>query len=166
MFHVNDYVMYGTKGACQITDIGRIDFGKKDTDYYFLKPIADQSGTLYVEVGSDKVRMRNIVSKEEADQIIERMADAKGIWIENEKSREKAYREAIESGNCDELVQLLKGLYERKEVRIQEGKKVTDVDGRAFVKAEGLLHGELAIALNISVEEVEDYIKNHNSAMA
>ena len=166
MFHVNDYVMYGTKGACQIIDIGRIDFGKKNTDYYFLKPIADQSGTLYVEVGSDKVRMRNVVSKEEANQIIERMEDAKGIWIEEEKSREKTYREAIESGNCDELVGLLKGLLERKEARIQEGKKVTDVDGRAFAKAEGLLHGELAVALEISIEDVEDYIKNHNSAMA
>lgn len=49
-------------------------------------------------------------------------------------------------------------VYQRKESRIQDGKKITSVDERYFRMAEGQLYEELAYALGIEKEAVVSYI--------
>ena len=44
---------------------------------------------------------------------------------------------------------------------MDDGKKVTAVDERYFNLAEGKLYGEMALALEMSKEEVKDYIKKY-----
>ena len=55
-------------------------------------------------------------------------------------------------------MRIIKTIYMRKQKRIQAGRKVTAVDAKYFHMAEENLYGELAVALNISRKEVEDYI--------
>ena len=47
---------------------------------------------------------------------------------------------------------------QRKEIRLAGGKKFTAVDERYFKSARDCLYGELAIALDIDVDDVEEYI--------
>ena len=68
------------------------------------------------------------------------------------------YRECIKTNDCEELVKIIKTIYMRKQKRIQAGRKVTAVDAKYFHMAEDNLYGELAVALNISRGEVENYI--------
>lgn len=166
LFQVNDYVMYGSKGVCRIEGIGPLDFGKKGTNYYFLKLLGDKAGTIYAEVGSDKVKMRKVITRNEADEIIKQITVIEGLQIQNEKMREATYRQALESGDCLRWIELMKGLNKRQQLRDSEGKKQTDMDGRTYAKAEKLLLSELSIALGKSLTEVDAYIKERCGVMA
>ncbi len=56
------------------------------------------------------------------------------------------------------MVQLIKAAYERCRERMAQGSKPSQVDERYMKRAEELLHGELAVALGISRDEVGSYI--------
>ena len=50
-------------------------------------------------------------------------------------------------------------MYLRKQDRIEHKKKVTDLDERYFRMAEDYLNSELSLALDISKEKINEYIK-------
>ena len=54
---------------------------------------------------------------------------------------------------------MIKALYLRKQDRIEHKKKVTDLDERYFRMAEDYLNSELSLALDISKEKINEYIK-------
>ena len=55
-------------------------------------------------------------------------------------------------------MKIIKTIRQRKQKRIQAGRKVTAVDAKYFHIAEDNLYGELAVALDIDRNEVENYI--------
>lgn len=162
MFQVNDRIVYGTQGVCVVTEIGKLSMSvaDKQRQYYTLCPIYQRDEVIYVPVDNRKVTMRPVLSREEADALIEEMTELDTIWIVNEREREAQYKAALLSCDCRELVKIIKTLYERKKTREREGKKVASVDERYFSQAEEQLYGELAYALDIKKEEVKPYIKN------
>ena len=60
--------------------------------------------------------------------------------------------------DCEELVKIIKTLYLRKKLRLENGKKVTAVDMKYLRLAEEQLYGELAVVLAIERGKVENYI--------
>ena len=56
------------------------------------------------------------------------------------------------------LIRIIKTIYLRKRAREEAGRKETAVDARYFRIAEDQLYGELAVALDMSRENVESYI--------
>lgn len=80
------------------------------------------------------------------------------MWVQEEKSREQMYKEAIRTYDCDTLVEIIKTLYLRKQSRIQDGKKVLSSDEQYLRKAEELLYSEMSLALSIPKEKVAQYI--------
>ena len=62
------------------------------------------------------------------------------------------------SGNCRELVKIIKTLYNRKAARAQRGKRGTAVDERYFRMAEEQLYGELAYVLGMEKSAMPEYI--------
>ena len=79
-------------------------------------------------------------------------------YIENEKEREKIYKDAINSCNPQKLVGIIKNLYLRRLERTNSGKKNTVVDDRYFKLAENQLHNELSFALQVEKEQVVQII--------
>ena len=63
MFEVNDKVVYGLVGVCEITDISAPPIKGIEGDYYFLQPVYDDKGIIYSPVNSAKVQIRNIITK-------------------------------------------------------------------------------------------------------
>lgn len=70
------------------------------------------------------------------------------------------YKDAIRTYDCQSLVRIIKTLYQRKQSRIKEGKKVLSSDEQYLRKAETLLYSEMALALDIPKEEVQGYISD------
>ena len=66
----------------------------------------------------------------------------------------QTYKNCMKSNDCQELVKLLKTINLRRQKRIQAGRKVTAVDAKYWHLAEENLYGELAVALDMSREEV------------
>ena len=51
MFRIGDYVAHYKEGVCEVVNIGKIDMGSSDKEYYTLKPVYDAGGTVYTENG-------------------------------------------------------------------------------------------------------------------
>ncbi len=160
MFSIGEYIIYGTKGVCQVTDITTMDLTgvPKDAKYYILQPWNQRGSRIFVSVDNQKTLMRNTLSKEEAEALIEEIPQISEIWVDNDKEREEKYRECIRSCDCRDLVRIIKTLLLRREERLKAGKKITTTDERYLKLAEEHLYSELAVALGISAEIVRNHI--------
>ena len=163
MFEVGDYIVYGNQGVCRVEGIGPMHMGGIKTDrlYYTLLPVYISGSTVYTPVDNTKVILRQIISKEEAMQLLEEIPQLEQIDVTDEKGREQIYKDALASCDCKELVRIIKTLYLRRQSRLEDGKKVTALDERYFRMAEDALYGELAIALGLARNGVEEYITRY-----
>lgn len=161
MFEIGEYIVYGVKGVCQVEDITHIDIAGADKNrlYYVLTPIGESSGKIYAPTDNQKVMMRRIISKEEADRLIEELPQIEMLWVPNDKQREAKYKEALSTCDYRAWVSIVKTLYVRKQERVAQGKKVTALDERYMRTAENELYSELSLTLGIPKTEMENYIK-------
>lgn len=160
MYNVNDVVVYGNQGVCEVVNIGTLSMSMVDKkkEYYTLRPFYHKDAAVYVPVDNVTTVMRPVISRKEAESLIKRIPDIENAWIINEQERETQYKTALRTCDCEELVKIIKALYKRKKSRIDAGKKVTVVDERYFKQAENQLYEELAYALNIDKSEVGECI--------
>ncbi|MFQ9514489.1 MAG: CarD family transcriptional regulator [Eubacterium sp.] len=163
MFKVGDYIVHGRNGVCKVEDITHIDISGADKNqlYYTLVPLKSTGSKIFYPVDSDKVIMRSVVSKKEAENIVAEIEEIEPIWIDNDRQRESRYKEVISSCDCEKLIGIIKTLYERNRERTAQGKRITYVDDRYLREARENLHDEFSIALGIDKEEVERYIQEH-----
>jgi len=155
MYRVGDLIVYGSTGVCRITGIASLDSQKtKERQFYILNPIFQQ-GIIYTPIDT-KVYMRPVISAEEAESLIKMIPKVKEMaYYDPRKNQFKAhYAEALKSHNYDELIELLKSIYAKK----QSERKVGLVEERMMKQAEELLYGELSVALDIPRDMVLDYI--------
>ena len=147
----------------QVADITHIDIAGADKNqlYYILVPVHSEGSKIFYPVNSNRIVMRAILSREEVEQIVRGVDEIEPMWIENERQREIRYKEAISSCDCKQLISVIKALYERNKERMAHGKRITFVDDRYLKEAKKTLFDEFSIALNISQEDVEDYIYSH-----
>lgn len=159
MFQVNDYVVYGKYSVCKVVDICTPPFDgvDKTIKYYMLKPMSEKGSTIYTPVENNKVSMRNIMTKEEAMELIDKFPEMEMISVENEKSRELCYRNSLLKGDCEELFKMIKTLFIRREERLASGKKMSTTDEKYLRQAEDSLFEELSFAFGWSKEKVKDY---------
>ncbi len=157
---MNDLIVYGNHGVCKVEDVGTlsISMADKQKQYYTLRPVYQRESVIYAPVDNNKTIMRFVLSKEEVEDLIQDIPNIESVWIGNEREREVQYRAALQTCDCRELVKIIKTLYQRKKLRIQDGKKVTVVDEKYFRQAEEQLYGELAFALEMPKDEVGAYI--------
>jgi len=158
MFKLGEHIMYNSQYVCVVDDICDMDMGAQSTSYYVLRPIYERNTTIKIPVGSTKVSMRELISPDEAKAIIKGIPKMIPEWIEDKNLRAQEYKRALRSGCCDEWAKLTKTLFCRKKEVAQSGKKLSSSDEQTLRTAEQLLHGELAIILGISIDEVQEYI--------
>ncbi|SHK47722.1 CarD family transcriptional regulator [Hespellia stercorisuis] len=160
MYKIDDYVIYGLKGVCQVVDVGYLDIDclNKEKKYYTLHPLYSDGSLIYTPVDSGKVRMRKILTYEEAQELINRIPSIEEIDISEERVREATYKATMEKHDCNEWIRIIKTLYLRGQERQQEGKKTTAVDERYLHAAEECLYGELAVSLKMDKDKVKAYI--------
>lgn len=150
MYEIGDLVSKPIKGVCRIEDILHLD----EKLYYLLIPIEDRKEKIYVPVSNSKANLRLCLTAEEAWNLIGRIPEIETIWIDNEKMREQRYKEVIKSNDPEALVSVIKMIYQRKKVRLEQGKKSTSYDERYFQTAENLLYMELGAALGKPKQEI------------
>ncbi len=162
MYEIGEYIVYGNAGVCKVVETVKMPVpGTKDDKlYYTLDPVYDKGCRLFVPVDSQKVKMRPILTKKEADALIGRIKEIDILWVKDEKSREQIYKDAIRTCNCEEWVRMIKTLYIRKKSRLAEGKKVTSSDAKYLHLAEENLYGELSVVMGIPKNEMGEYISS------
>lgn len=158
MFKKGNFVINTNNGICEIQDILSMNISGTAKDYYLLVPISEPTAKVYIPVAAAENRIRLVMTKDEAWDIIKGIPSIEGVWIENEKEREKIYKEALASRDPKQLIGIIKTLYLRRKERTDSGKKNTSVDEKYFKLAENQLHAELAFALEEEKQNVKQII--------
>ncbi|MBQ9937962.1 MAG: CarD family transcriptional regulator [Oscillospiraceae bacterium] len=159
MYNAGELIVYGSTGVCRIVEIAPMNRPNmsKDTLYYTLEPLY-QDGIIYVPVDNNKVFMRDVISREQAEQIIDMIPKIEEAYKTSDKNVTDNFKEAFASHNCTDLVELIVSIYNKKQYVQAHHRQLGQMDVRYMKRAEELLYGEFAIALNIPKEKVQSYI--------
>ena len=162
-FVKDDIVVYGKSGICRITEIKKISFDKSaEKDYYVLEPINKSHSTLFVPLDSQLLcsRIRNVMSKEEIDAVLDSSKNERINWIDDKKARNEAFRQIMASGNQQQMLLLAKCLYNKKNEKETSGRKLWASDEAFLTSLEKIISQEISWSLNIPEEQVGEYIRN------
>ncbi len=158
MFKKGDFVVNANNGICEITDTTTMKVSGQEKEYYVLVPLQEQTAKVFISVDTAENKIRLAMNEEEARDVIKSIKSVEVTYVENDKEREKIFREALTSCDPGRLVSIIKTIYLRKQKRLEEGKKGTAVDERYFKLAENHLHSELAFSLGVEKSEVTQII--------
>ena len=159
MFVVGEDIIYGNMGVCRVEGITVPDFYPTKRECYVLRPLYMANSKVYTPVEDGPMALRPLMSAEEGQSLIDGMPDMETLPSDMEKQElQNACREATKSGDFLFLARLVKTLHEKKAVMAAIKKNISSVEKECFDSAESILYGELAVVLDIPVEEVGSYV--------
>ncbi len=162
MYKTGDSVVYGSTGVCRIEQVVKRSAPGESAqkDYFLLKPLYGSSCSIYAPCEGGKVFMRPVMSREDAEKLIDTMPTISAEIFQGRAVTEaiEHYKSIIDSHDCLELVELTMSMYQKKQARVQSKRRFGSVDERYMKRAEELLFGELACALGIGYDDVRGYI--------
>ncbi len=157
MYKANSYVVY-KKDVCKIKEIRKNKLN--GIEYYILSPIDDKSLIIDVPTDNKMGYLRKIISKKDAEQLINNIPNIKPLTNIDDKYIERKYKELLASGIHENLIKIIKTTYLRNNERIKNNKKISEKDSNYFHQAEKYLYNELAISLHMDFLETKNYIIN------
>lgn len=160
MFSINDYVIYGSEGVCQVEAIGHPDIIglDKQKEYYTLMPIY-RSGKIYTPIDSTII-MRHVITKDKAQELIDQI-DNICCELEVPKDIKQAnlfYRELVRSYECVNLIKIIKYVFLKQREFSLIKKAMPAVDLKFLKLAEDMLYGEFGFALGLEPRDVKECV--------
>lgn len=156
MYKIDDYVMY-RHDVCKIKDIRENKLTGKT--YYVMTPIDDESLIIDIPTEDKMGFLRNIISKEDAEKLINSIPSIEPLNGIRDKDLVYLYKELIiNTGTHENLIKIIKTTYLRNENRLNNKRKTSEKDSTYFKLAEKYLYNELSISLCMTIDEVKNYI--------
>jgi CarD family transcriptional regulator len=163
MYQNGDLIIYGSSGVCEVQDIITLNLpdGEGEKLHYKLKPLYE-TYTISTPVDNDKVLMRPVISRREAERLIEIMPtmQVEAYDCESMGDLTRHYEALIRTYDGEELIRLTMSIFNKNQSRIGQKLKPDAIEKRYMKRAEDLLFGECAVALGIPREEVPGYIES------
>lgn len=159
MYKIGDKIIYGQTGVCEIVDIcEKVFIRNQKRLYYVLKPFNIDNNLIYAPVENNKVFMRHLITKSQAEELIDSIPNiVEKISMDDEINKD-IYMQMIENHSLISLIELTAIIYTKK-INAQKIKKHLNIVDEKYMKiAENLLFGELSAVLEIPFESVTDYI--------
>ena len=152
MYQAGDRIIYGGSGVCQVKAVVPLEGSREDRLYYTLKPIYG-SGIVYAPVDGP-VFSRPLMTPEEVRDLLAQFPQipAEPLAERSLTAIKDHYVSVLKSHDCQALVGLIKGAYEKGRRAARRGKRPGAVDQRYRKSAQELLHGEIAAVLGRSEE--------------
>jgi len=161
MYSVGDKIVYGGTGVCVVEEITSHKLSGMDQPraYYVLRPLY-QSGTIQTPVDNTKIPIRRVMTRSEAESLVDSIPDIQATicYEKNLSALRTYYQQQISTFECADLIRMTKSIYAKKKDAESRQKKIGMTDEKFLRRAEDLLFGELAVALDISRDSVRDYI--------
>lgn len=160
MIQINDKVLYGVHGVCNVEAVEEKKIAGKIMEYYVLKPLYDHGSTVYVPKANEALvsKIKRIMSADEIFDTIRSIPDEELIVFENESDRHQIFNEILCSGDRVQLIRLIKTLYVRQQKRIEQKKNLLMSDEKCMKDAERILYEEFAYVLKIERDQVLPFI--------
>ncbi len=159
-FAVGDLIIYGETGVCRVEDILEKEFLDGNKECYKLMPVYS-SCAIFTPTDNSNVYIRPIVTKTEADELINAFhtIDPEIHTASSPRELSDKYDKIIKLHDSRALVELIVSIYKKRDILVPQKKKLSAIDERFLKKAEDLLFGELAAALEIDKYSVKEQLK-------
>lgn len=161
MFKKGDLVIYSAHGICKIDDICEKKISNVTKKYYSLHPMEDRNLNISIPVESDKISIQELLTNEEAENIIESFKLEGYKWIDIDNERNNHYSEVLKAGNRTEIAKIANTLMKKKNEIESNGKKFHEKDKKTLQLIQSSLFSELAFILNTTSGEIEEKINSH-----
>ncbi len=168
MFACDEYVFHESGGVCRIDDVclAPLEHMASDRLYYVMKPIHEPNSVIYIPVDSTQIFLRRLMTKEQAEELLDRIPFVRTIDEDNAKLLRAKYIELMKLHDPVEWVRVIKTVYVRADQQNDRGRRLSDTERSFAENAKRHLHTELSLALDIPFEKMEDYIAEHVQKMA
>jgi len=154
-------IVYGSMGVCRVEAVETrvLPKGAGEAQFYVLKPIY-QTCSVSTPVDNDKIIMRPVISRDEAENLIDTIPNIHAEAYHNKVLRQLSehYESIIKLYDCAKLIELILSTYDKRRLCVRQKKKFGAMDERYIKRAEDMLFGEFAVALGIDKNEVQSYI--------
>ncbi len=149
-YQIGDFVMYSVSGACEVVEIGTLDFAGPDKLYYSLKPVYDDRDTLYVAVSNEDKIARKVIGKKAAQEILEKI---KKSQRHGELPNKETCDAIIQQADSMEITNIIRQLRHIRSENKKNHKGLNIADAKLLTYAERIMISELATALSIPMDE-------------
>lgn len=156
LFKVNDFVVYGDRGVYRIASIGQLDFLDSNEKYYSLEPVCSDGSTIYVKTSSNKISMRNLISRQKAENYLSELRELDSLYDKDSRARDREYQDVLKNSECGKCLRMLKGIKQEEHRRLAIGKKLNADDDKNLKRVEKILLGELSVVFDSSVDQVKE----------
>lgn len=161
MYKIGQNIIYGNVGVCCVRAVvtGK-KIGLEAGQYYMLEPLYENR-TIYTPVDTTRVFMRPVISKAEADALIDQIPQIE-VTPDNTKNIQELrshYKQVTEKHDCAGLIGLTMSIHAKEAEKKQYGHKLGQIDEKYMKQAESTLCREFSVALEIPTQEVPRYIK-------
>ena len=155
MYKLNTYVVYPMYGICNVIGISERKVNSNLVECYVLE-CESENITLKVPINRVKeYRIRKIISKAEADELLN-VLQTKPHDIENNwKIRYQENEEKLRSGDIKDTIEVARSLFTRNKL-----KELSASEKRLYEKAYMFIVNEISIALKKDRDEIEDIVSN------
>lgn len=143
MYNKGEYIILKSGGIYRIADSNATEYSLVDCENNTIKSINSNSDDI----------VRTIITKDEMEEVIERIGFIPTIKAPNDKTRIELMEDAM--NHFDEIlwIKVIKTLYWR-----QKDKGLTPSEAKIFTRAKNYLHNEISILMEIPMDQVENYI--------
>lgn len=157
MYEVDTFVRYGANGVFRIKEIITKKISARERKkYYVLEGMFGVETRITTPVDNPGLRM--IITEEAIKGLIKKMPDLKTEWIEDRRTRSESFKAMIASNDLEQLTQVIKTIYLKKEEKEREKKMLSDEDLAIFNQAEEILCEEISLSSGMEKDAVMQYI--------
>lgn len=155
MFSVGDKVVYPNHGAGTIVAVETKEILGEEKKYYIMKlPIGEMKVMIPIEK-VEEIGIRNVISEEEADEVLGLLKGDKSKMSQNWNRRFRANMEKLKTGDIYEVAEVVRNLTIRDhEKGLSTGEK------KMLNNSRQILISELVLSKDMEEEEVEDLISD------
>ena len=109
--------------------------------------------------------IRSIIGKDACIKLIDRAKNCKKDEALNEKIHPSRYDEMVKSQEVIQLMHLVRALFNIKNDRAKELRRMKSADNRMLATARKLLYGEIAAVMNEDYTVISEQMDNYLSVL-
>lgn len=152
-FKVNQKVVYPSQGVGKVTEIFEKVFNGNPTNYYKIYIEASDMVVMVPVDKADDLGIRQIVTKEEAQEALNLLSDDFEPITSDWKLRYQMNLDLLKKGTIKDIATIVRCLYNRSKV-----KELPILERKLYDSAKKLLEDEISLALGKSAKDIENEI--------
>lgn len=158
MFNIGDKIVHPMHGAGIVDSIEEKNLLGEKQSYYILK-MPGEVKVMVPTVKADEIGMRNIVSKETADQVLGILGKDETEMDKNWSKRYRNNMDKMKSGDIYEIADIVRNL-----TFMQKEKCLSTAEKKMLNNARQILVSELVLAEHTNKDDMEEIVDSRINA--